>query len=133
MPGDRGDQEHLDAKVTLRPGLVHPDLSAFADRDEQGVVLLARGAETVLWVPGTIRPEHSAAIEETIWEGMHFASHLRTERLGEFTVGTKLHRSESLAIIQLLVLYQLVTARAAVAIGAVDARTDRDTAGAVRD
>jgi phosphoribulokinase len=128
MPGDRGDQEHLDAKVTLRPGLVHPDLSAFADRDEQGVVLLARGAETVLWVPGTIRPEHSAAIEERIWQGMHFASHLRTERLGEFTVGTQLHRSESLAITQLLVLYQLVTARAAVAIGAIDARTDRDPA-----
>ena len=121
MPGDRGDQEHLDAKVTLRPGLVHPDLSAVADRDEQGVVLVARGPETVLWVPGTIRPEHSAAIEETIWEGMHFASHLRTERLGEFTVGTQLHRSESLAIIQLLVLYQLMTARAAVAVGAIDA------------
>jgi hypothetical protein len=56
---------------------------------------------------------------------MHFASHLRNERLGEFTVGTQLHRSESLAITQLLVLYQLVTARAAVAVGAPDMRTDR--------
>jgi len=28
MPGERGDQEHLDAKVTMRPGLFHPDLSA---------------------------------------------------------------------------------------------------------
>ena len=35
-----------------------------------------------------------------------------------------LHRSESLAITQLLVLYQLVTARAAVAVGAAGARTD---------
>jgi hypothetical protein len=42
-----------------------------------------------------------------------------------------LHRSESLAIVQLLVLYQLVTARAAVAIGAIDARTDRDPAPTV--
>ncbi len=56
---------------------------------------------------------------------MHFASHLRTERLGEFTVATQLHRSESLAITQLLVLYQLVTARAAVSVGAIDARADR--------
>jgi hypothetical protein len=55
---------------------------------------------------------------------MHFASHLRTERLGEFTVGTELHRSESLAITQLLVLYQLVTARAAIAVGALDMRAD---------
>jgi len=124
MPGDRGDQEHLDAKVTMRPGLVHPDLSAL-DHHADGIVLAARGAETCLWVPGTIRPEHSAAIEEAIWERMHFASHLRTDRLGEFTVGTRLHRSESLAITQLLVLYQLVTARAAVAVGALDARTDR--------
>ena len=49
---------------------------------------------------------------------MHFASHLRSERLGEFTVGTQLHRSESLALVQLLVLYHLVTARASVALGA---------------
>jgi hypothetical protein len=56
---------------------------------------------------------------------MHFASHLRTERLGEFTIGTELHRSEPLAITQLLLLYQLVTARAAIAVGAPDARTDR--------
>jgi phosphoribulokinase len=76
-------------------------------------------------VPGGIRPDQSAAIQEAIWARMHFASHLRTERLGEFTVGTQLHRSESLAITQLLVLYQLVTARAAVAVGAIDARADR--------
>jgi phosphoribulokinase len=130
MPGDRGDQEHLDAKVTMRPGLVHPDLSALADRYE-GISLAARGAETCLSVPGAIRAEQSEAIEEAIWEGMHFASHLRTERLGEFTVGTRLYRSESLAIIQLLVLYQLVTARAAVAVGAVGARTDRSPRAAV--
>ena len=48
---------------------------------------------------------------------MHFASHLRSERLGEFTIGTELHRSESLAIVQVLVLYHLVTARASVALG----------------
>ncbi len=56
-------------------------------------------------------------IEETIWERLHFASHLRTDRLGEFTIGTELHRSESLALIQLLILYHLVTGRAAVALG----------------
>jgi hypothetical protein len=57
---------------------------------------------------------------------MHFASHLRSERLGEFTVGTELHRSESLAIVQVLVLYHLVTARAAVALGGEGTRADRD-------
>jgi phosphoribulokinase len=130
MPGDRGDPEHLDAKVTLRPGLLHPDLSSLVAGYADGIMLMRRGPETCLWVPGTIHPERSAAIEEAIWGRMHFASHLRTERLGEFTVGTELYRSESLAITQLLVLYQLVTARAAIALGATDARADGQPAAA---
>ena len=125
MPGDRGDQEHLDAKIAMRPGLVHPELSPVIDRGRGGISLVTRGTESSLWVPGTISAERSAAIEEAVWDRMHFASHLRTERLGEFTVGTALHRSEALAITQLLVLYQLVTARAATALGAEHARADR--------
>jgi phosphoribulokinase len=126
MPGDRDDQEHLDAKVTMRPRLVHPQLSDVVDRGGD-IALVERGPEASLWVPGTISPDRSAAIQETVWDRMRFASHLRTGRLGEFTVGTQLHRSEALAITQLLVLYQLVTARAAIAVGADDARADRRT------
>jgi hypothetical protein len=48
---------------------------------------------------------------------MHFATHLRATRLGEFTIGTELHRSESLALVQLLILYHLVTAKASIAVG----------------
>ena len=59
---------------------------------------------------------------------MHFASHLRTERLGEFTVGNEVHRSESLAIVQVLILYHLVTAKAAVAVGG-DEATSRSEKG----
>jgi len=62
-------------------------------------------------------PDRAARIEEAIWEKMHFAAHLRQERLGEFTIGTDLHRSDSLAVVQLLILYHLVTARAVVAVG----------------
>jgi phosphoribulokinase len=125
MTGDRGDQEHLDARVAMRPGLLHPDLTPLVDGDADGITLQADASETILWVPGTIRRDRAEAIEEAIWDRIHFASHLRTERLGEFTVGTELHRSESLAITQLLVLYQLITARAALAVGAAHARTDR--------
>jgi phosphoribulokinase len=125
MPGDRGDQEHLDATVKMRPGLVHPDLSPVVDGEVNGITLNERGSELSLYIPGTIRPDRSEAIQEAVWDRMHFASHLRTDRLGEFTVGTELHRSESLAITQLLVLYQLVTARAAVSLGASGSRADR--------
>ncbi len=48
---------------------------------------------------------------------MHFATHLGSQRLGEYTIGTDLRRSESLALVQLLILYHLVTGRAAVALG----------------
>ncbi len=121
MPGDRGDPEHLDVKLAMRPGLAHPDLPALAGGGG-GIRLAQRGPETHLWIPGTIDPGRSAAFEAAIWDRLHFATHLRTERLGEFTVGTDLHRSEPLAVTQLLVLYQLVTARAAVALGAQSAR-----------
>jgi phosphoribulokinase len=120
----RDEQDHLNARVEMRPGLAHPDLSALVDGDPDGITLEEHGHEWVLSVPGTIDPLRSAMIQEAIWDRMHFASHLRTERLGEFTVGTDLHRSESLAITQLLVLYQLVTARAAIAVGAEHARAD---------
>jgi phosphoribulokinase len=124
MPGDRGDPAHLDAKLSMRPGLAHPDLPALTG-DDSAIRMAQRGSETQLWIPGTIDPARSAAFEEAIWDRLHFASHLRTDRLGEFTVGTELHRSEPLAVTQLLVLYQLVTARAAVALGANGARADQ--------
>ena len=129
MPGDRGDQDHLDAQVTMRSTLVHPDLSPFVDGS--GITLTERGPETHLSIPGTLDPERGAAIEEAVWDQMHFASHLRTERLGEFSVGTELHRSETLAIVQVLVLYHLVTARAAVALGGPGTRADRGAASRV--
>jgi phosphoribulokinase len=124
LPGRRSDQDHLDAKVTLRDGLGHPDLVPAIDGDACGLELVEGGRERLLWISGDIDPTVAAGVEETIWDRMHFASHLRSERLGEYTIGTQLHRSESLAIVQLLVLYHLVTARATVALGGVGSRAD---------
>ena len=59
---------------------------------------------------------------------MHFARHLRTEQLGMFAVGTdEAHRSESLAITQVLILYHLVMAKATAAIGGDDVANGRDS------
>ena len=110
-------QAHLDAEVTLCEGLPHPDLSPFTGTGGLSSPTVA-GGNQVLHIPGSLEPERAAAVEEAIWSRMHFATHLRTRRLGEFTIGTDLHRSESLAIVQLLVLYHLVTAKASVALGA---------------
>jgi len=124
MPRDDGDQDHLDALVKMRPSLPHPDLSPFVDEDGSGITLTEQRSETHLLIPGTITPDRAETIEEAVWDRMHFASHLRNERLGVFAVGHQLHRSETLAIVQVLILYQLVTARAAVALGSPGVRVD---------
>jgi hypothetical protein len=56
---------------------------------------------------------------------MSFASHLRARRLGEFTFGTDLRRSDSLALVQTLILYQLVVARATLESGGRPQRHER--------
>ena len=121
-PAQGADQDptHLDAELTLRDGLPHPDLTPFVQKD--GLVLEEHDGALVLRIPGRMDPEAAAAVEEAIWARMHFATHLRARRLGEFTIGTELYRSESLALIQLLILYHLVTARASVAVGGDGAR-----------
>ena len=121
-PKGKADPTHLDAELTLREGLPHPDLSAPINDDRNGLTLIEAGEDRLLRIPGRIDPDHAAAIEEAIWARMHFATHLRARRLGEFTVGTELYRSEPLALVQLLILYHLVTARAAVALGGDGAR-----------
>jgi phosphoribulokinase len=124
LPPHEGDeaQVHLDAELTLRDGLPHPDLSPFIDGRDDGLTLTERDGERVLRIPGRLEPGQAAAIEEAIWARMHFATHLRSRRLGEFTVATDLRRSESLAVVQLLILYHVVCARATVALGGERAR-----------
>jgi phosphoribulokinase len=123
MANDRSDHPaHLDAQLTLRDGLTHPELAAYVDGTREGLRLVEGDNERILVVAGDIDPEYAATIEEAIWDRMHFANHLRSERLGEFTIGTQLHRSETLALVQLLVLYHLATARASVALGGAGAR-----------
>jgi phosphoribulokinase len=111
------DQTHLDAELTLGDDLPHPDLSPFVSGDPCGLTLADRGSARMLRIPGRMDPDRAAAIEEAIWARMHFATHLRSRRLGEFTIGTELQRSESLALVQLLILYHLVTVKATVALG----------------
>jgi phosphoribulokinase len=115
-PGGSEDSQ-LDAELILGPELPHPDLMPFVNGDEGGVTLSDRDGDRVLRIAGRIEQEHASSIEEAIWERMHFATHLRTRRLGEFTVGTDLHRSETLALVQLLILYHLVTVKAAISVG----------------
>lgn len=111
------DPEHLDAELVLRPGLPHPDFSRFVDDGGRGIVVFDRGNEQHVRIPGSVSSDRATEIEEAIWDQLHFARHLRSNRLGEFTIGTELHRSHPLALVQLLILHHLVTACAAAAMG----------------
>jgi len=124
--GDGEDSSVLDAQVTLRDSLPHPDLSPFIGDGESGVTLEEGESERHVGIPGAMDPSMGSEIEEAIWAKLHFATHLRSERLGEYTIGTDLHRSESLALVQLLILYHLVTAKAAVALGGEGPRADAE-------
>ena len=127
-PDGGADDDHLDAVLMMREGLQPPNLSAVDDDNDDGITLEQRAnGVQCLFVPGSVDRERGAAIEESIWEEMRFASHLRTERLGEFTVGDEVHRSESLAIVQVLILYHLVTAKAAVAVAGDEASARSDS------
>jgi phosphoribulokinase len=122
---DARDQSRMDAELTLYDGLPHPDLTPFVNAARKGPTLVEGDGCRLLRIPGVVDPELAAAIEEAIWGRMQFATHLRARRLGEFTVGTELFRSESLALVQLLILYHLVTARATVALGGQGTRAAR--------
>ncbi|HWE34354.1 MAG TPA: phosphoribulokinase [Solirubrobacteraceae bacterium] len=100
------DPAHLDADVELRDTLPHPDLSPLA-----GVAVERLERAVLLRIPGAIDPDHAERLEHAVWERMSFANHLRVTKLGEFTVGTDLRRSDTLALVQLLILYQVMWAR----------------------
>jgi phosphoribulokinase len=127
LPGESGDPDRLDAEIVLREGLPHPDLAPFIGNGGRGITLAEGRRERRVRIPGDIDPDRAAELEEAIWDRLHFAPHLRSQRLGEFTIGIDLHRSESLALVQLLILYHMATARAAVALGGTGTREDGPT------
>ena len=131
--GASGDPHALDAELLLRDTLPHPDLSPRERQRRAGCGRRGPRRRTVVTIAGDIEAGQASEIEEAIWEKLHFASHLRSERLGQFVIGNDLQRSASLALVQLLILYHLVTAKAAIALGGVGPRAEaiaeKETAG----
>ncbi|MGI8595244.1 MAG: phosphoribulokinase [Solirubrobacteraceae bacterium] len=124
MEPEGGDPDKLDAQMILRESLPHPDLSPFLDNGDKGITLIEDDSDPYVHIPGDIDHEHAEAVQEGIWDKLHFASHLRSDKLGQFTVGDETNRSDTLAIVQLLVLFHMVTARASVAVGGEGARSE---------
>jgi len=124
VESEGGDPDTLDAQIVLRESLQHPDLSPFLGDGANGITLIEEGPDPYVQIPGDIEHGHAEEIQEAMWEKLHFASHLRSERLGQLSVGSEAKHSDSLALVQLLILYHMVTARAAVAVGGEGARSE---------
>jgi phosphoribulokinase len=116
-----GDPTKYNVKLVLRPTLPHPYLAEIAaetrtSRYEPIRLLLARDRGKpvdVLEIDGGVPPEVAAQAEQIIWDRMsHPEGDLNREAIGLFTVGDQIRRGEALALTQLLIVFQLVGARA---------------------
>lgn len=110
----------LDVRLVLRPTLPHPYLVEVAartriDHQQPLRVSLARDGGKpvdVVEVDGSIDPRLASAVEDAVLEGMGMdLGGLARETIGTFQVGDKKLRSESLAIAQLLLVVQLLSAQ----------------------
>jgi phosphoribulokinase len=116
------DRALLNVKLVLRPSLPHPYLlevaeSTRVDHVQPVRVSLARDhgkPVDLLEVEGSVRPDVSAAAEQAMWRQMHHdGTQLDTKPIGVFQQGDRIRRSESLALTQLLLVYQLMSAKVA--------------------
>lgn len=112
--------DQLDVRIVLRPTLPHPYLMEVAERTRiehlrpLRVSLARDGGKPVdvVEIEGSIDPKLSSAVEEAILEGMGMdLEGLDHNTIGVFQAGDDKLRSESLAIAQLLLVVQLLSAQ----------------------
>lgn len=109
--------EQLDAHVTLRPTLRHPDVGAVAarcpDPELVQVRVMREGARTAqhLRIDGRLTAEQASLLEDALWTQQPELQHLLPEQIGQFVDGEEQRRSHPLALTQLLVAYHLLLGR----------------------
>jgi phosphoribulokinase len=120
-PQDYQEQDaQINAKLILRPTLLHPDLSDVLEccQNEDGSQMLTSEIKRAggwltekLDINGRISPEQTARMEDVIWGHLPDVQHLRPEEMGHFTVGNNTSQSSPLALTQLLITYHLLVAK----------------------
>jgi phosphoribulokinase len=116
-PARPHDVERLDARVTLRPTLRHPNVQRLAaccpSPELVRVSELREGSRTAeqLHVDGRLTAAQAALVEDALWTQRPELHNLLPEQMGQFVDGLEPRRSHPLAITQLLIAYQLLLAR----------------------
>jgi phosphoribulokinase len=114
------DASHYNVKLVLRPTLPHPYLAEIASatrtsKYEPIRFSLARDRGQpvdVLEIDGTVPDEVAASAEQSIWEKMHKDGKLDANAIGLFAEGDQQRVSGPLGLTQLLIVFQLQSARA---------------------
>ncbi len=111
-PEDAG--ANLNAQLTLRPTIPHPDLSYLIDdkRTDSGIRLELGRADgkpaDFLKIDGRVTPNHAAALEQAIFQHLPDVRPLGANEFGDYSDRTEIRHSDPLALTQLLLTYHLL-------------------------
>jgi phosphoribulokinase len=114
------DASHYNVKLVLRPSLPHPYLAEIASATRTSkyepirfALARDRGQPVdVLEIDGSVPDEVATAAEQIIWEKMHKDEALDANAIGIFAEGDEQRVSGPLGLTQLLIVFQLQSARA---------------------
>jgi len=105
---------HLNVQLILRPTIPHPDMTYLCGNDpENSAIRLLLGRDTgrpvdILEIDGSVTPEQTAHLEETIWKHLPGVDPIPADQFGVYQdAGTSRH-SDPLALTQLLLTYHLL-------------------------
>ena len=117
-PGDDVAPEeagsNLNAQLTLRPTIPHPDLSYLIAEGggESGIWLDLGRADgkpaDFLKIDGDVTPNHAAALEQAIFRHMPDLRPLSANEFGDYNDRSEVRHSDALALTQLLLTYHLL-------------------------
>jgi phosphoribulokinase len=106
---------NLNAQLTLRPTIPHPDLSYLIDdqHDPRSGIRLELGRSDgkpadFLKIGGAVTPEHAAALEQAIWQHMPDLRPIGADQFGDYNDRAETRHSDPLALTQLLLTYHLL-------------------------
>jgi phosphoribulokinase len=106
---------NLNAHLTLRPTIPHPDLSYLAEdtNGNQAGIRLSLGRDAgrpvdFLEIDGHVTTEHARQLEDAIWQHLPDLRPLRDDMYGEYQDRTEMKHSHPLALSQLLLAYHLL-------------------------
>jgi phosphoribulokinase len=105
---------HLNVRLILRPTIPHPDMSYLCGKesDDTGIRLIL-GRDTgrpvdILEIDGSVTPEQSAHLEETIWRHLPGVRPIPADQFGTYQDRGETRHSDPLALTQLLLTFHLL-------------------------